>query len=492
MSMSINTVLSQAYGLIEADKLDEAVDLLKPVLAEHPNNADAWWLYAHAVTDVDDARAALQTVLQIDPQYPEAERLLEMLEEATRGQFITNPLTDMQLQPIRAIPDLPEDMPEVEPMTPAEREMAYLGTERRPQRGIPWGRVGLLALLFIAAIVAALLLSQSALAPGGEPTQVAADRTAGQETAAAAMTFNAALQTDVVDGTADTLSLTATALIEQVTLSAPTVDPTQESALETSVAVATQFIQDATASAEAGASGTPEASGEDFNLTGTAIIDGATGTAARAQTNAATESALIQATGTAEMGMRAETATSVIAAASQTAAIAFTQTAESAQAASATEDASLNEIRQTATAIIAGATETAEARAAAQVTASPTPVVGDAQAVALEPVQVAFAASFGEEAAVSVETTAAGDTLVIRLCSQAPGILLRATLDQAVQTLQGQAALLRFGIDGVGYRLVNCSDDTEYRLLTSSLEDALAYADGRLEIDAYQARLRAR
>ncbi|MBE0690350.1 MAG: tetratricopeptide repeat protein, partial [Anaerolineae bacterium] len=133
-STSINSILSQAYALIEADQHEDAVELLKPLLAEHSNSADAWWLYAHAVTDIDDAHAALQTVLALDPQYPDARNLMEQLEEASRGAG--NPLVDMDLQPIRTIPDLPDALPELEPMSDVEREMAYGDVTERRQTGM--------------------------------------------------------------------------------------------------------------------------------------------------------------------------------------------------------------------------------------------------------------------------------------------------------------------------------------------------------------------
>jgi tetratricopeptide (TPR) repeat protein len=170
MSSNLNTRLSQAYGLIEADQLQEAVDLLRPILAENPNNPDAWWLYAHAITDADDARAALSTVLNLDPNYPEAQRLLELLDEASRGAG--NPLNDMSLQPIRTIPDLPPAFPEDDDMSDVEREFAY-GKNAKPvvakRGGFPtWLGILGLAGLFICALIAALLLSQSGA--GGTPT----------------------------------------------------------------------------------------------------------------------------------------------------------------------------------------------------------------------------------------------------------------------------------------------------------------------------------
>lgn len=74
--------LSRAFDLIEADQLSEARIILEPLLAQDVDNADAWWLYAHAVEDRDRARDALNNVLRIDPDYAGAQELLR----ATEGQ----------------------------------------------------------------------------------------------------------------------------------------------------------------------------------------------------------------------------------------------------------------------------------------------------------------------------------------------------------------------------------------------------------------------
>jgi tetratricopeptide (TPR) repeat protein len=217
MSSNLNTRLSQAYGLIEADDLSEAVALLKPVLAENPNNADAWWLYAHAVDDADDARAALSTVLSLDPNYPEAQRLLDLLDEASRGAG--NPLNDMSLQPIRTIPDLPPAMPEDDEMPGFEREFAY-GSGAKPQAeaGLPWLRIIGLGAAFVVALGAAFLFSQSAFAPA-EPTasvqfiaeeDIAATATSIIETA----TAQAVAQSTLSSISDEDLFATATAIVE--------------------------------------------------------------------------------------------------------------------------------------------------------------------------------------------------------------------------------------------------------------------------------------
>lgn len=113
MSDATNQVLEQAHALIESDRLDEAEALLKPVLAEDPDNVDAWWVYVHAVKDVETARMALNTVLKLQPAYPGAQDLLNTLEEqfpsstVVPAEVVTGGVK--RIAPPTTLPDLPED-----------------------------------------------------------------------------------------------------------------------------------------------------------------------------------------------------------------------------------------------------------------------------------------------------------------------------------------------------------------------------------------------
>ncbi|MBL8161888.1 MAG: tetratricopeptide repeat protein [Anaerolineae bacterium] len=81
MSAQSSDLLTHAYDLIEADKLDEAAAILKPILETEKDNPDVWWLYSHAVRDVETARLALNNVLRLDSSYPEAAELLRELDD---------------------------------------------------------------------------------------------------------------------------------------------------------------------------------------------------------------------------------------------------------------------------------------------------------------------------------------------------------------------------------------------------------------------------
>lgn len=80
MSANFETTLRRAYDLIEEGKQEEARVVLKPLLDFNKENADLWWLYAHAVDDLETARLALNNVLSIDRDYPDASELLVRLE----------------------------------------------------------------------------------------------------------------------------------------------------------------------------------------------------------------------------------------------------------------------------------------------------------------------------------------------------------------------------------------------------------------------------
>jgi hypothetical protein len=73
--------LEQAYNLIQQERMDEAVALLRPIVQVAPNNPDAWWLLANAVSDPTDAYDALGHVLRLEPNHEDAQELLDNLLE---------------------------------------------------------------------------------------------------------------------------------------------------------------------------------------------------------------------------------------------------------------------------------------------------------------------------------------------------------------------------------------------------------------------------
>lgn len=81
MAQNTRQELGRAFELIKQDKVNEAVQILKPITEAEPDNADAWWLLANASAEARDARRALIQVLRINPSYPKARSLLDQLNE---------------------------------------------------------------------------------------------------------------------------------------------------------------------------------------------------------------------------------------------------------------------------------------------------------------------------------------------------------------------------------------------------------------------------
>jgi len=83
MADTPRTQLERAYRLIQEERLDDALGILRPLLDSDPNNADAWWLYANAVSEPSQARQALETVMRLNPKHAEARELLDQLNQAS-------------------------------------------------------------------------------------------------------------------------------------------------------------------------------------------------------------------------------------------------------------------------------------------------------------------------------------------------------------------------------------------------------------------------
>lgn len=121
MASNQTAQLEQAYDLIQADRHDEALFIVRRVLASEAtnspeDNANAYWLMANAVDDPSAARKALINVLKHDPshvmasetldelndQFPPKDEELTMLLELDRtGDFdladLSAPLSDDEL-----------------------------------------------------------------------------------------------------------------------------------------------------------------------------------------------------------------------------------------------------------------------------------------------------------------------------------------------------------------------------------------------------------
>lgn len=182
MGEATEQALARAFQLIEEDRLSEAETLLEQILKDEPYNADAWWVYAHAVQDPKSARTALQRVHEINPEYPGATELLDSLEQQyPQLQSDTIPTELKRVTPPPTLPDLPEETddsisfddefgPYEEVSEPITAD--YATTHEEPERrNLLWVLLPILIVVAIIAIV--LLLLRPAAEEDATPTTIA-------------------------------------------------------------------------------------------------------------------------------------------------------------------------------------------------------------------------------------------------------------------------------------------------------------------------------
>jgi hypothetical protein len=79
MSNPTDALLQDAFDLIENNRLEDAQNILKPLLETESNNPAVWWVYAHAVQDPEEGMKAIDKVVQLNPTYPGASELKSQL-----------------------------------------------------------------------------------------------------------------------------------------------------------------------------------------------------------------------------------------------------------------------------------------------------------------------------------------------------------------------------------------------------------------------------
>ncbi len=171
------SALSRAFELVENGDYEEARAIIDPILDADKNNADAWWIYAHAATDPDEGRRALENVLRINPTYPGAAELIAIARERYEPEPPVEPETPVAAPPPAAPPSLPEaEFPEME--SPAAASLAA-STQETPAVQVQSSRSNLVPLVAIAAVVVIVVILLILILPGGggaetpTPTQVA-------------------------------------------------------------------------------------------------------------------------------------------------------------------------------------------------------------------------------------------------------------------------------------------------------------------------------
>lgn len=76
--------LCEAQHLIQIGRRDEALALLKSILAADRTNVAAWWLAAQAAPNRQEAQVALRVVLKLQPEHAGARAMLAHLEGKTQ------------------------------------------------------------------------------------------------------------------------------------------------------------------------------------------------------------------------------------------------------------------------------------------------------------------------------------------------------------------------------------------------------------------------
>ena len=147
MSESTDAILRQAHELIEDNRLEQAQEVLAPLLETESNNPALWWVYSHSVTDSTIGLAALDRVLQLDPTYPGA-RELKANALSSQGVVASDLETELDLASAQSSLLDENDIDDWESIKPAVEGVT---TSPRTGRG------------FVLIIVALLILASGAV-----------------------------------------------------------------------------------------------------------------------------------------------------------------------------------------------------------------------------------------------------------------------------------------------------------------------------------------
>lgn len=175
--------LARAYDLVEAGRYDEARALLEPILADDRENPDAWWIYAHAVTDADSGRIALENVLRIDPNYPGAADLLRQAEAIASPKPRVSPVASATMP--EAPSTMPDDFGDADDEPPAFTARKP-SVSPQPQRRSAFPLIAVIGVIVIALVLIYLLLQTGGTTPAATPTAVSSLATATDASAAVA------------------------------------------------------------------------------------------------------------------------------------------------------------------------------------------------------------------------------------------------------------------------------------------------------------------
>lgn len=129
--MDTDQILLRAINLIEAGNKADGRELLRQTVQADPLNADAWYIYARYCGKRGQAIEALQQVLKLDPNYPNARESLERIapEAPTSAEvpkpqpaFVTLEKDDPWAESLRPDPHAP---PIVPGKTPKKKKKSF-------------------------------------------------------------------------------------------------------------------------------------------------------------------------------------------------------------------------------------------------------------------------------------------------------------------------------------------------------------------------------
>lgn len=473
MSDMRSLALTRAYELVEAGKSEEARTVLEPILLNDRDNVDAWWIYAHAVDDADEARRALDHVIRLDRDYPGATDLLATLNQ----QYPEPGDEDTPTSGVRAET---EDLePEFADDDSYFEEQRYTPVEVAPRKesSSSWlpiaAVVGIVALLLIALVLILPNLNQP---PAPTPTSIAVLATMEQPTAVIAVPATEEATGEAVEpATTEVMLLDITPLGETTVEVTESVEPaatmsaglpseteavelnataseTAAMEVEATPGVGIASVTEAADSTEPGEVEATEAATTNVPAIALGVTDAATPAEAAATEEAAT--------------LPAEVAT-----VSGIAELATSEPVEAETEAPTESEAATDEASEP---IDAASTEEAEA----QVVDFTERLVTALQSFAVD------------ERAVEELETEFGETVVARVCTN-EGLELRESLRTVMVLVSNEAETLPENITGLGVRLLNCDMDRTLRLIAVDRESAAEYASDEFDDSEFESRWRA-
>ena len=429
MSDIRSLALSRAYELVEAGKSDEARTVLEPILVNAPDNIDAWWIYAHAVDDPQDARRALENVLRIDPQYAGAAELLETLND----EYPPEVVVPAAVEPVFEA-EVPEPEPDYDLDEPPTEQRPYepvrVPTAKEPSRS--WLPVAIVAgIILLLFVVLVLILPSLSGTVSSTPTP-------------ASVAGNTTPQATTPLLIAETEEMTDEAIILPEDTAAPTVE------------IVNTPVEDTTE---------------------TALLP--------TEAEAATEEAVVEdETVTEEAASTEQRVTLAV-----TTQILPTDSPEPEE--STQPSVELSTTRTTMSEVGEGEataeTETVEPELTAMAESVPTELSDVEYTEYLAEALQTFALS---SPAIEDAETSYGATVLARVCTN-EGLELRETLRSVMEILAHESDVVPEEFTGIGVRLIDCSDDSTLRIISVDRDSVSTYVSGNADESEFEAQWRA-